>query len=59
MLRCVGALLLIFLLLSLIVHLSIMAEMFGIAAIAFLLADVAQARGLKRTRHWKLREPYV
>lgn len=59
MLRCVGAFLVIFLLLSLYIHLSTMAEIFGTAAIAFFLADIAQTRGFKEPRHVKIHDPFV
>lgn len=59
MLRCVGALLFIFLLLSLLVHLSTMAEIFGAAAIAFFLADIAYAYGFKQPRRLKMHHPSV
>ncbi|MFZ0733999.1 MAG: hypothetical protein WAM79_16885 [Candidatus Sulfotelmatobacter sp.] len=52
-------LLFIFLLLSLIVHLSIMAEIFGAAAVPFFLADLAYDRGFKNSRHLKVRQPFV
>lgn len=57
MLRCIGAFFFVFLLLSLLVHLATMAEIFGTAAIALLLADLVHARGLKNPRH--LREPFI
>lgn len=59
MLRSVGAFLVIFLLLSLYVHLSTMAEIFGTAAIAFFLADIAHAYGFKQSRHLNMRDPFV
>lgn len=59
MLRCMAELLFIFLLLSLIVHLSIMAEIFGAAAVPFFLADLAYDRGFKNSRHLKVRQPFV
>jgi len=57
MLRCVAAFLLVFLLLSLLVHLSTMAEIFGAAAIAFFLADIAL--GSRQARHLKMNDPFV
>jgi len=58
MLRCVGAFLVLFLLLSLYVHLSTMAEIFGTAAIAFFLADIAYAYGFKQPRRLKMHDPF-
>lgn len=59
MLRCIGAFFFIFLLLSLFVHLATMAEIFGAAAIAFFLADIALAYGFKQPRHFRVHDPFV